>query len=319
MDFLISEYTDFINAIINIGNRFSTEVFSEKRLWGLITDFYQFPNQTALRDMTKFCIDNGYVKVLLLEGKKNFLAVIKNLIQDSGSTSESQKKDIAAILFAVAVAVDYLTLEDWDKIQNIFQKQPTKQLSSPKPQHTPTPPPPASSSKSRFPSTAPVRNPSPSPIYTPYSFPSSGKLSKGDMAWIAVGILLLVGSTAFYRFTISDGEPLWVVIPTFIIFQAGWWSITSKMTFDFHLNLIHDFRVYNLISAAFPIMVGFFLNGIIALLLCIPTIYRKLSASSILISLPSRILIRPWMNYWPPIRAVLMRSLPSFSSLSYMR
>lgn len=241
-------YTKLIDTVSNIVNTYGIGILSDNKFWSILTDSYNFSSDYTLRDEFKQCIANRNVSTLIsLQGNKaKTLKFIKSCVYNHSAQNNSI--ETAACLFSIAIAIGSCDISDYN---NLFGNK--SQTPAPKPKSNPQTKPQSKSKRKQSKNN------------------SNFGVNVGIILSTIWGISFLVGGTLFYGFFLYDKWWMFFVVLLMGIAQLSFCA--------YCLNFIEQFSSnWNLsikgkaISCYIPIVVGFFLNGLIPILLCFDSI-----------------------------------------------
>lgn len=242
-------YTKLIDTVSNIVNTYGIGILSDNKFWSILTDSYNFSSDYTLRDEFKQCIANGSISTIVsFQGsKKNTLKFIKSIVYNNSRQGGS--KETAACLFSIAISIGSCDISDYNNFLGNKSQTPAPKP-NPKPHTKPQPKPKRKRTQSGT---------------------TNFDVNVGVVLSVIWGISFLVGGTLFYGFFLYDR---WWMF--FIVLLMG----IAQLSFcAYCLNFIEQFSAKwkpsikdKAISCYIPIMVGFFFNGLIPILLCFDSI-----------------------------------------------
>ena len=115
------KYQGFLNTILKLKDLYGSILFSEDRFWGLLTDFYNFSGESVLKEIAKECVSKGYVKDIA--STSDFKRTIRHILNTYDSASLEKREAAATVSFAVAIALDKSSLEDYASYLNAIKRR----------------------------------------------------------------------------------------------------------------------------------------------------------------------------------------------------
>lgn len=115
------KYQGFLNTILKLKDLYGSILFSEDRFWGLLTDFYNFSGESVLKEIAKECVSKGYVKDIA--STSDFKRTIRHILNTYDSASLEKREAAATVSFAVAIALDKSSLEDYASYLNAIKSK----------------------------------------------------------------------------------------------------------------------------------------------------------------------------------------------------
>lgn len=109
-------YLSLIDAVDKIVATYGVDILTGPKFWYILSDVYSFGSEYTLKEVVKRCVDAGYVTgLVVLKGDTGKTEKeISRIVEAEGKAHPGKKKEYAAVLYSVAIAIGSCSKADYE-------------------------------------------------------------------------------------------------------------------------------------------------------------------------------------------------------------